>query len=961
MDDSNPPIKDEIISFGPFRLSVAERLLEQEGRPVKLGARAFDILVALIARAGEIVDKKELIAQVWPDITVDEGSLRFHVAALRKVLGDGQGGARYLSTLPGQGYSFAAAVSRSGATQAASTPSAVVMASEKLPARLTRMVGRLDAIEKISELLLADRFVTVAGPGGIGKTTVAVALAHGLAQQFEGAVYFFDLGPIGDPLLVPGAIASALGIMVRSDDPTPGLIAFLRDRRMLLVLDSCEHVIGSVAELAERIFQEAQQVYILATSRELLRVEGERIHQLSPLESPPDDPNLTASKVLAFPAAQLFVERVAASGRSLELSDSDAATVGEICRRLDGIALAIELAAGRVNAYGIQETATLLDHRFRLLWSGRRTALLRHQTLGATLDWSYHLLTARERVVLRRLSIFVGTFTLDAARAVASWNGVDESEVVTDLASLVSKSLIAVDTSGTRTRYRLLDTARAYVYEKLIECGEVDPMAQRHAGYYLRLLEQGSAVVATASKGRTSHAAADHLGNARAALEWSFSERGDLATGVALAAATAGLFLELSLLTECQRWTEQAIATLGQSELDQSDAASRREIELQAAFGLSQMFTRGNTGQVRQAFRRGLEVAERLGDLHNQLQLLGRLHIFHERIGDFRSSMEFALRGEAVADKLGDPVGIAEAHSALGISYHLEGNNPTAHSHLEAALMQLPVSKRINTFHFGFDYRNRARIALARTLWIEGFPDQAVTVARQTVERAETFNHPITLCIALIWAVSVSLWNGDVEDAEEYIDRFIRQADRHSLAPYQAVGRGVKGELAVKRGEAETGIRLLRSSLESLHGLRYELLTTQFNATLAEGLADTGQFQTALVVIDNNIAAVDRNGDLFYMPELLRIKGAILTASGITGADECFRQSLDMAERQSALSWQLRTAISLARSSIGSDHRDTAAARLKSIRRRLTEGFETIAWKLSGQLLTELGHPAAND
>jgi predicted ATPase/DNA-binding winged helix-turn-helix (wHTH) protein len=952
MDESNLQIKDVTISFGPFRLSVAERLLEKDGRPIKLSARAFDILVALIRRPGEIVDKRELIAQVWPDISVDEGSLRFHVAALRKALGDGQGGARYLSTLPGQGYGFVAQLSRTDAPRQETTANAARAPSEKLPARLTRMVGRLDAIEKISALLLADRFVTIAGPGGIGKTTVAIALAHALAQQFDGAVYFFDLGPISDPQLVPGAIASALGIIVRSEDPTPGLIAFLQGKRMLLVLDSCEHVIGTVAALAECVFQEAPQVHILATSRELLRVEGERIHQLPPLESPPDEPDLTAAKILAFPAARLFVERVAASGRSLQLNDTDAATVGEICRRLDGIALAIELAAGRVNAYGIQETATLLNHRFRLLWSGRRTALLRHQTLGATLDWSYHLLTERERIVLRRLSIFVGTFTLDAARDVASWNGVDDDEIVTDLGSLVSKSLIAVDSSATITRYRLLDTARAYVHEKLVECGEVEGMARRHAAYYLALLEHTGAIVTVASQASATHAAANHLGNTRAALEWSFSERGDSGTGVALAAASAGLFLELSLLTECQRWTELAITTL-----DQSARGSRREMELQAAFGLSQMFTKGNTERVREAFARGLEVAGQLGDLHNQLQLLGRLHIFHERIGDFRSSMEFALRSEAVAAELGDPVGIAEANSVLGISHHLGGNNPGAHSHLEAALMRLPVSRRINTFHFGFDYRNRARIALARTLWLEGFPDQAVTVARQTVERAETFNHPITLCIALIWAVSVSLWIGDLDAAEEYIDRFIAQADRHSLAPYQAVGRGVKGELSVKRGDAATGIRLLRSSLEALHTLRYELLTTQFNATLAEGLADTGQFQPALGVIDNNIAAVDRNGDLFYMPELLRIKGAILAASGVAGADDCFLRSLEMARQQSALSWELRTAISLAQFRIGEDRHGEARTALASVYDLFTEGFETTEYKVAERLLDELGHP----
>src|ERR1700678_2523942 len=206
------------------------------------------------------------------------------------------------------------------------------------------------------------------------------------------------------------------------------------------------------------------------------------------------------------------------------------------------------------------------------------------------------------------------------------------------------------------------------------------------------------------------------------------------------------------------------------------------------------MFTRVNIEEAHLALAKGLEIARKIGDLHNQLLLLGRLHIFHERIGDFRGANVFALRGEAVARRLADPIAVAEAHSALGISCHLDGRIISARMHLKAAIAKVPDSQRINTFHFGFDYRNRARIALARNLWLEGRAASAVTVARRTVREAETVDHPVTLCIALIWAVSVHLWIGDLDSAEECIDRLIVQANRHSLAPYQAAGEGVKGE-----------------------------------------------------------------------------------------------------------------------------------------------------------------------
>jgi predicted ATPase len=360
---------------------------------------------------------------------------------------------------------------------------------------------------------------------------------------------------------------------------------------MLLILDSCEHVIETAAALAERIFQDAPRVHVLATSRESLRVEGEHVHRLLPLGSPPDDAGLTAAQALGFPAVQLFVERAIASGRRFELNDADAPVVAEICRRLDGIALAIQLAAGRADAYGIQETLLLLNDRFKLLWEGRRTALPRHQTLSATLDWSYNLLSERERLVLRRLSVFAGIFTLEAACSVAADADVDETQVVTALVSLVAKSLVTVSAGDTATRYRLLDTTRAYAAGKLAEIGEVDAIKRRHAIYYRELFERNDTnfLASTDDSGFRS----ELLGNARVALEWSFSSRDDVSIGTSLAAVAAPFLSELSLLTECHRLTGRALAALSDA-----DRGTRREMELQASLGSSMILTE-ETGRKR--------------------------------------------------------------------------------------------------------------------------------------------------------------------------------------------------------------------------------------------------------------------------------------------------------------------------------------------------------------------------
>ena len=945
------PTRD-VISFGPFSLVASERLLVKEGTPVELGARAFDILIALISRPNEVVGKKDLMGFVWPDLTVEEGSLRFHMTSLRKALGDGEAGARYITTVAGRGYCFVAPVSHASSPKSsAKTDGLISDQVVRLPTRLQRMVGRAESIRQISGDLATHRFVTIVGPGGIGKTTVAVAIGHSLLADFGGAVRFFDLGPLSDPLLVPSAIASTLGLMVQSSNPIPSLITFLRDKRMLLVLDSCEHVIQTAAALTESIMYEAPEIRILATSREPLRAEGEYVHRLLPLESPPDSESLKAADALTFSAVQLFVERITASGSRFELTDADAPIAADICRKLDGMALAIELAAGRVSAYGVRGTAELLDNRFKLLWQGRRAAPPRHQTLSATLDWSHNLLSELERVVLRRLAVFVGVFTLEAARAVVAGEDVTGLEAVEAMGGLVSKSLIAADTSTGNTRYRLLDTTRAYLLEKLVESGETDTIARRHAIHFCEFLQRTNVNASEAAGAKGFARYGIHVGNVRAALEWSFSQNGDIAIGTALAAAAARLFLEMSLLTECHAWCERALTAL-----DHTARGTRLEMELQAALGQSLMFTKGNSEDARQAFLKGLEISEKLGDAAYRLQHLGALHLFHERIGNFPESLVFAERSEKVARERGDPTSVAAAHSWLAISHHLIGDQAAAHKHLEIALAAPMMSRRADTVQFGFDYQNRARITLARNLWLRGYPDKAAAIARKTVEEAATLEHPITLCMALIWAVAVFTWRREWDSVEENIDRFITHAERYSLAPYIPVGAGVKGQLSICRGELQAGILAVRGCLGALHAGRYELLTTEFINALAQGLAMTGQFDDAVKTIDEAIAQAERNGELFVMPELLRVKADILTAMpepNMQVAEECLLRSLDQSRSQSALSWELRSATSLARLWSTGRRANEGWDILASTHGKFTEGFDTVDLSTAKQLLDQ--------
>ncbi len=404
----------QAISFGPFRLLPAQRLLLEDDQPVRLGSRAFDILATLLERASEVVGKEELIARAWPKTFVEDANLKIQISALRRALGDGQDGNRYIATIPGRGYNFVAPVRFEKLARAATIASA---AAHNLPLAMTRMIGREEVVATLVSRLSRERVLTIVGPGGIGKTTVALAVAERMISDYEHGVWLIDLSPLGDPRLVPSAVATVLGLEVRTDNPLPGLIAALRDRRMLLLLDNCEHVIDAAASLAAAVLTGLPRVNILATGREPLGAAGERVHRLGPLSSPPTSSGLTAAEAAAFPAVQLFVERATAIVEDFALTDANAQPVVEICRRLDGLPLAIEFAAPRVEVLGVAALAASLDS-LPLLGAQRRTAMLRHRTMRSVVDWSYGLLSEDEQRFFRALGIFAGAFTVNDAAVV---------------------------------------------------------------------------------------------------------------------------------------------------------------------------------------------------------------------------------------------------------------------------------------------------------------------------------------------------------------------------------------------------------------------------------------------------------------------------------------------------------------------------------------------------------------
>lgn len=942
----------DVVSFGPYSVDAGRRLLLKDGVPVVMGARTLDTLLALLERPNEAISKRDLMARVWPDVIVEEGSLRFHIASLRKVLGDGRDGARYIATLAGRGYCFVAPISRLSDLGVARTEAVASFSHANLPARLGRMVGRDDDIAKLAAQLTTARFVSIVGSGGVGKTTVAVAVGHYLMEAFNGAVLFVDLGMLSDPDLVATATASMLGLSVQSDDATPSLIAYLRGKRILVILDTCEHLIGAVAELASQIFASASGVHILATSREALQVDDEHVYRLDPLGCPPDDAGLTAASVQNFPATQLFVERAVASGARMELSDADAALVGGICRKLDGVALAIELAARRVESYGLQQTAALLDQRLTLLWAGPRTATPRQKTLQATLDWSFGLLSDLERLVLRRLAVFVGHFTLDAALDVVSSTTLDQSVVLAAMDSLVAKSMVATRPIGAMVRYRLLDTTRAYALEIGIDRAELADLTVQHAAYYRRWLEQNGNEWSSLSTGteRSAHFAA--LNNVRAALEWCFGPNGNTAIGVALAAAAAPVFLAMSLLPECHRWSERALLWL-----DDSTRGAAEEMHLLACLGTASLYMHGQSEAAREALVKSVAIADARGDGLNRVGLRSLRHMFHFRGGEFRQAMQNATQCRAIAGTVEDPAAMALAHSILGRSLHMAGEHGAARVELEALMAQRARTRQASTIYLGYDRHYRAEIALARTLWLQGHPDEAAERARQAVREAERLDRPESLSVVLAWAASVFLWTGDLRSAEEQIASSIFHAESQSLEPLVVLGRARRGELAIRRGDVRGGVESLKASLGKIHAMNYGLLMTEFEISLVQGLAAIGRLPEGLALVDETTRAAETRGDLVYMPEVLRVKANLLAAipqGGNDSVEACLHKSLVLSRRQGARAWELRAATDLAAQLEVQGRPKDARALLQPVLDQFTEGRDTADLKAAELLLATL-------
>jgi predicted ATPase/DNA-binding winged helix-turn-helix (wHTH) protein len=542
------------IRFGLVEVRPAEQQLLYAGQAVPIAARAFEVLLALLEQPGRLVSKGDLFERVWRGVVVEEGNLHVQISALRKALGPD-----VIATIPGRGYRFMAQVQSADAvTTRGST--ATLEASNGLPAHqagelrtnlpqvLPTLIGRADDLVALGSLIERHRLVSIVGACGIGKTRLAQALLDERRKRYEHGVYFVELAPVSRVEAVPGAIAAALGVCVGvGAEAVQALVSAVTDLSVLIALDNAEYVVEGVAKVAEELLGAAPRLRLLVTSQAPLKVPSEHLYRLGTLAVPQG--GVSAQEALSYGAVALFAERAQAIDRRFVLTDANVGSVIELCRRLDGMALAIELAAARAPLMGVAKLLDSLDQRLRVLTGGRRTAPARHQTLRAALEWSYGLLSDDERTVLDRLGVFVGSFSLESAQLVAADERMDAWVVLDHLAALVDKSLVSVQ-AGEPPRYRLLETARTFALERLAAIGATALMRRRHARALVSTFEKVSLFQGLTTWVRSL---APDLANLRAAAAWATSPEGERKIAIELAGHTSILWLVSGLSDEGAR------------------------------------------------------------------------------------------------------------------------------------------------------------------------------------------------------------------------------------------------------------------------------------------------------------------------------------------------------------------------------------------------------------------------
>ena len=881
-----------IFHFGPYTLDPESGSLMKSGSQVALGRRAFEVLLVLLEHAGEVVSHRDLIARVWPETVVEENNLRVQLSAIRRALSDGDNPTQYILNVPGRGYRFAAQVARESTTTDAVAP------GRRLPRPLTRIVGRAPLVQDMVRELPGHRLSTLIGSGGLGKTSVALVVANEVQERFVDGSCFVDLASLTEPGLVPAAVADALRIPMHSEACGSALVEHLSDRQVLIVLDNCEHVIEQVAHFVETLLKGTPHVHFLATSREPLSAQGERIWRLQPLDIPPsEDPPDTLAELLTFPSVELFVERASAALDTFRVTDADVELLIRLCQKLEGIPLAIELAAARINVFGIEGLVTEIEDSLKLLTHGRRTAQPRHRTLRATLDWSFDLLSEAEKSMFARLGVFTTGFTREAAMAVSCDDSLPETQAVECLSNLVAKSLVVVRFANGHVHFRLLDPTRSYALEKLGASSAENATRRRHAEYFHSTIcrierERGARV--------DRHPIDERLliAEIRTALRWCFDEGGNRTLGLLLVAASSRLWYGLSLVDEYVSFVRRALSS--RADTGSTSLESRRsEMRALLAMGLALFATRGSVDELVECYGSALDIAGELDDVESRKWALRGLWQYHHGLGEHDAALRHADAYEA---QMGDTRTMT-ATRMRSITFTYQGELEKAQACFDVLRSNPFDASAISDLHtVDMDVRVVDHAIQARALWLRGFPSQALERAQQAMSIAVEGKHALSICYAAaLGACPVALWSGELAMARRYLSLLEDRSGSFSLTFWYRFAEAYRRSLDIRNGERQRG-RGDPPPYDAQWGYRH-----------LEEFSVLGRGFSTRTLIERAWSP----HPIWCSAEVLRLEALDLLddngAAGVYDAIAMLERSLDIARRQGALSWELRTSASLVR------------------------------------------------
>ncbi len=887
------PAETAKFRFGHFTLDVADRQLLENGTALILRARAFDVLVALVARAGKLVSKDELLELVWRKLVVEENNLQVHIAALRKLVGR-----EAIATVPGRGYRFMLPVEGAGEDRPIAKTELITQAiyagpASRLPETATELIGRDHDVALLIDRLRRNRLVTVVGPGGIGKTRLALAVGRNAIHEYADGVIWVELAAISDPALVVSHVAAAVGLAaVGGQISMEILLNDLRSRSALLLLDNAEHLPEAVAQLVDSLLCETREIRILVTSQVRLRLSAEQVYRLDALDLPLADSNVT--EALHHGAVAFFVARATAADRRFELNEANLGTVLEVCRRLDGIPLALELAAARLPFLGLNALAARLDERFRVLGASSPNAPKRQQALSAVFDWSFRLLTEEEQTVFRRLGLLTAPFTLEQACSVVSDPQLDEWAVVDLVGNLVERSLVNAD-GGDLPSYRLLDTGRAYALEKLRIAGEETAIERAS-----RIYEQAGSRAAAISN------------NAEALMYLSTAR--DLAAMLPPSPIRDACELEICL-------------KLGPAIQTALGPAHRRCEEI---------------------YLRAVQLARQtVADERTFKALWGYWH-FLCMTGRDRDAAPLADEIVGMARSLCDDGLELEACHGAFTTQQLLGNAPALVANAQRAIALYDCGRHHHlTFSFGGHDPGICALGQGSVgLWLTGLPAQAMVMAKEALRLGSRVTHSYSRAVAFYYTAMAYAACGRMTEFRSSAEGLIALSEEHTMEMLLTEGKFFRGYARYKDDDGDAGVTTMADALAVIEASGDLAFVFFYIALLAEAHLARRELESAKALVTRGIK-YSASGQGFFLPELFRLHGEVQMAQGYRASALLeVRQAIDLADEQGAPSLALRAATSLARYE-GKPAFDDLMSRL----RNFNEGADTYDHQLARHVL----------